>query len=759
MSLYQPTNVTPSLLNADASGIVDATDDLTVSWQINGPDAMTAFQIEIRTIDGRMVWTTHDTPLFLSTTGCPAYGKDNHGDIVPFSYTITADELYNYLGNHLYVNGGEFVITIRQIWGGDPGGETQLIGSKGYDQPWIAIASFKTMAKPTFTVSGYDPTVPSTYRITSREHTFSFLTFPEVHAVTQEPTNSISWFRWKMYENKGVVATPIAGREIYDTGVIYGTNNMSMTYDGLRNNSQICVQCTACDQFGRIATSNLYGFVVSYTVTQLDFPVTVSALPTGSAIEVHWDGTSYIPGVATGNYQLDKGLLYLPNDGSDTVYWDTVDDVPMEFDLPWIFVYKGRLDKSNATPLFQISGSEVANNVGMKYDLDARSLTVYYGDISNPTTYFAVPTPTEYQTTITAIVYATSNGKVNLWIREDDQVSGLFPSNSLLPSDTLYPYLALNALSKQSEYSAPALSPLTTSAVTEISVGGKQYCTCAQLFKYSAEALGRLMTLAFDSKTYSGKEFITNDTYFRTNFESNLNAGSLVGLDDLVGWRIYRSTGADADHYETLGVLPMSAMTFYDYTARTDGTLYQYEICPLTDTDEGKKIDSGITTNAPFGIKCWDYSLIECEYSEEMQCYRFIAEYLFGKNLKTGDISNNNAPNVLQNFTKYPTIQLSAQNYKSGSLTSLIGVITKSEDSNIAYRDTRTLRDAILELSNTNNSLFLKTRKGDILAVRVANAISMATEDNTPEQAQTATIQWVEVDNAEGKFILDYSVD
>ena len=45
MALFQPTNITPSVLGELGNGTVDITQDLTVTWQVNGNSAMTAFEI------------------------------------------------------------------------------------------------------------------------------------------------------------------------------------------------------------------------------------------------------------------------------------------------------------------------------------------------------------------------------------------------------------------------------------------------------------------------------------------------------------------------------------------------------------------------------------------------------------------------------------------------------------------------------------------------------------------------------------------
>ena len=117
------------------------------------------------------------------------------------------------------------------------------------------------------------------------------------------------------------------------------------------------------------------------------------------------------------------------------------------------------------------------------------------------------------------------------------------------------------------------------------------------------------------------------------------------------------------------------------------------------------------------------------------------------------DISNNNAPQILQNFTRYPTVQPSPFNYKTGTLSSLIGTI-----SNGVYSDTVSERNEIMDLSITQNTLFLKSRKGDLMKIRISGAIESGTMDNSAAQAQTVKIPWVEIgDASEARIIITES--
>ena len=64
------------------------------------------------------------------------------------------------------------------------------------------------------------------------------------------------------------------------------------------------------------------------------------------------------------------------------------------------------------------------------------------------------------------------------------------------------------------------------------------------------------------------------------------------------------------------------------------------------------------------------------------------------------------------------------------------------------------LRMELYALSTTGNTLFLKNRKGDLIQIRIAGEVSVSTLDASQQQAQTASIPWVEIGSTEGKRIV-----
>ena len=169
--------------------------------------------------------------------------------------------------------------------------------------------------------------------------------------------------------------------------------------------------------------------------------------------------------------------------------------------------------------------------------------------------------------------------------------------------------------------------------------------------------------------------------------------------------------------------------TYYYFPVGESGTVYE-----------------PIVSNA-VRLCCWNWTLLEC--SEQADgTYSVLQAFQFANNVSTSEISNNNTPGVFGNLSRYPTVQRSVRNYKSGVLNALIGTIT-----NATYADTAAQRDAIFALATSNYPLFLKSRKGDVWRVAISGEITMETADTTKEQTQSVSLPWVEIGSANGVSI------
>ena len=186
-----------------------------------------------------------------------------------------------------------------------------------------------------------------------------------------------------------------------------------------------------------------------------------------------------------------------------------------------------------------------------------------------------------------------------------------------------------------------------------------------------------------------------------------------------------------------------------DYSARS-GQSYIYYVFPegiLSYLTEPMKTEQ-------VNVQYYYWAIVEAEPSLDMKStYSVIAAYYFRYNTSEGQISNNNNPQISQNFTRYPTRQGTTSNYKTGTVSGYIGKRTKP---NVEYVDTIAQSEALFELSNTENALFLIDPKGHFLRIHTAAATTLAVDTKSRQLPQTVTVSWVEIASTEGTHLVMY---
>lgn len=189
-----------------------------------------------------------------------------------------------------------------------------------------------------------------------------------------------------------------------------------------------------------------------------------------------------------------------------------------------------------------------------------------------------------------------------------------------------------------------------------------------------------------------------------------------------------------------------------DYSAKS-GRTYTYYVFP---TGIQEFLTDPMVSNE-VAVQYWFWSILEAQATDDtgvnfsaMKAYSF----RYGEGgVSEGAISNNNNPTISANFTRYPTWQGTTPNYLSGSVSGFIGTISRDS---MTYSDTAAQSDALYALSNSQNALFLIDPKGHFLRIRIASAITVATDHKKREMPQTATVSWVEVGTTEGVHVIMY---
>lgn len=686
MAIFQPGQVTPDLRSGLGLGVVDATQPMTVSWHIQGASALQRFSISILLNNAA---STQKYTTGQLTTGCPAYGTASDGTPQFFSYTIPAATL----SGAGITNGNEYKIVIRQWW------------SANDSVTQTSASVFITRAAPSLSISA----IGTSGVISTRYYNFR-------GTYSQEQGDVLNWFRWQIARSDN------HDNPFFDSGNISGTMDIGCYYDGFLPNVSYSVRLTAQTENGVSIDTGWSDFSANYSMPSVGGQIDAGCVGGTDAVLINWSNIGYIPGVATGNYSISNGLLTIP--AGTIIRWNQQGSSAISFAAPWGIIWKGTLTNADAT-IFTVVQSD--GHVTLTYTHANDTLT-----LRKASAVLATQSGIGKNPTVTVILTATQ-----LYIREEYLTGGLMPSNTLYPNNTLYP-----SSSSSTQVNTYTLNvSYTQRAITEFRLSGYQVSDYFEVVNGVPSAA--TITAAITNGNYSPS--ITDNEYMETEFTSGLNAGTLsLDGDMIVGYSLYRRT-AGSDTLVKIAETDAETTKAYDYSALSQQGPYNYYLFPKGATTyiASPLISGGV-------IPCWwNYTLMECEETTTKNVYTVLSAFKFRYNINTGAISNNNTPTILQNFTPYPKIQIAPQNYKSSSLTGLIGVVDWSSGQP-EYIDTIEWRNMIYALSVTKNPLFLKTRKGELIRVKVSAAISMQTGDNMREQPFNMTLPWVEVGSSDG---------
>lgn len=688
--LFQPTNIFPSSRGGLGNGTIDATQDLVVSWQVNGNSSMVAFQIVIYKND------TASTQVYSTgklTDGTPFYGTNYAGNVQFFTYAIPASAL----SSAGITNGNEYKLVITQWWGAtDEQSVTQT-----------SAAAFITRSTPVLTLDN----VPDT--MAARDYTFTA-------SYEQAQGDTLNWIRWQ------IAFADDTANPFYDTQNIYGTAQLQTYYDGFFRGNEYAVRVRIQTENGIEADTGWVSFAVEFDSNPLSGIVKASKVVGGrSAVLVEWPAISYIPGTATGDYTITDNVLSLPVGSS--VVWDSANNEPMDFPSPWTLIMRGKLVNATSTPLVITTTN---GTIEVSYDYYEKLFSISSNGNAIITETSFVP-----DREFTIIVTPTT-----IYLRYLMFGGGLYPGETLYPSASLFPARDVEPV----VIKVSAAIPGEQGAITSIEIAGPT------TFDYITVLNGVLSQQEMDSAYIDGTytPAYGENTLLRVDFTDELQGGNLGQTDDaLVGLAIYRQQSDDRVLQHIID-LPLATGAILDYGTASQQGPYTYYLFPV---GASTYISDPIASNK-VNPCFWNWTILECSQRGDGS-YVVDAEYTFANNVSSGSVSNNNSPNVLRNFTPYPTVQLDNANYMSGTLKSLIGVVDYTGGQN-EYSDSISLRNAIFALSVSRKTLLLKNRKGDFIEIKVSGSVSMETWDNSRQQAQTMSLPWVEIGSAENYSVV-----
>lgn len=701
LQLFQPTNVTPDTRGSFGNGVVlvdtnAEADSVTVSWQVNGNTPMTGFKIDFTDMDGTALYSTGRL-----TNGCPFYPVDQEGEVQRFSYSVTQfDPSTSFLRQAT-----EGLIRITQYWGFSL--EHNIVQSS--PSPYLVRS----------------PLVPYFYQdsgSTVKKRTASFS-----GSFSGTNTDGLLWVRW-------VLKRSGTGQVVKDTGKIYGCVRLKFSYDGFLPGDYY-LSLSGGTSAG--VESAPYGKTVHVEYTEESSSVKVRARQAcdgESAVEVRWNYPAYIPRAgSTGDYTLNSDRSYtLDADASMT--WNKVSGYDMYFAPPWSFIWSGAIvSETTAVKPFVLG---MQNGYTIEFRCNGASAvasrTIVLAVLENGTVKATVTLGTRF-----------ANG----------------PAFVCLTQDRVFLQFNRSGVTTFADVSLGTAFAQT--AITSVKIQGPS------TMKF-IKVVGHVIEGENDGETggcgkgrerdpvsnYMGSEANARydvETEFLVKFKSiqDWNGGNWSINQKLTGLNLYRKKAGE-DILELAGYAGgITVRGMLDYGARSRGGPYTYYLYPLAENNLGGA--PAISEEVSPSFVNW--TVLSCiKHQGE---YHVEKSFLFGMNLSSGAVSNNNRPNLLENFTPYPTVQLAPQNYRSGTLQSLIGTIDHSGGQE-KYTDSVEMMDAIWELSTTTNYLFLKDRKGNLMMIRPNGEITMTTKDESVEQAQTVSFPWVEVADASEARIKSY---
>ena len=245
----------------------------------------------------------------------------------------------------------------------------------------------------------------------------------------------------------------------------------------------------------------------------------------------------------------------------------------------------------------------------------------------------------------------------------------------------------------------------------------------------------------------------------RLEVDDGYDESEISNLPNYWRWIITRTRVSDGVE-ETAAILPKGQTLLYDYGARNNTEYYYRAYCGLGNADGYCYRSNNVKMKY-----YWDWAIIEAE-PETLNAYYLVSHpfpntmyhvkrvFKFQGNVESGSVTNDNKPNVQDNFTPYPTVQKSGRKGLSGTLKAWVGRVTNGE-----FSDSIEEINKIMDLSTSETVKFLRDRKGNIRMIEIGDPIRKETQDPYAEQPVAVEVPWVEVGDASESQIVSLLTD
>ena len=474
-------------------------------------------------------------------------------------------------------------------------------------------------------------------------------------------------------------------------------------------------------------------------------------------------------------------MLYQPSNISpDEIYGTGTVDITQDLDISW------RVNGDSAMSAYQVVFYQ--NNAASTQIYSTGKVTVspaFWGvDYTGQAQYYTVTIPSA---TLTGAGMANGNEYkflITQWWSASDSVTQFTPSLFLTRGEPTVTIDALpNPLTQQetsftATYSQAQGDGLTwvqweladvsvsggNSVYAEFYDSGPIYGTGELQLDYSGFLNGNTYAVRCTVETENGIQASTGWQEFAVSYTLDPPTGS-VQVCQIAGspctwisWDIditadgYTIMRQDAGSTKLVKIADVDNTTgqIQDYSARS-GHTYTYYVFPTNDVD----YTTQPMTADPVKVQYWGWAIVEAQPTAVANEYSVLRSYIFKYGtggVSEGQFSNNNSPQISQNFTRYPTRQGASANYLTGSVAGFVGTVSASKN----YTDTTSQSDALFNLSTTTNPLFLHDPKGHFLRIHTSGPMSLAIDHKSAVMPQTMTVPWVEIGTTENVHLILY---
>lgn len=240
------------------------------------------------------------------------------------------------------------------------------------------------------------------------------------------------------------------------------------------------------------------------------------------------------------------------------------------------------------------------------------------------------------------------------------------------------------------------------------------------------------------------------------------------------GFYVIRAIKDEPDTSVVVGYVNGFISRFYDYSYQREET-YEYSIVPIfnpagTNTDNEEELVRGIAYKikpyirfntqiiSVIGTKT-NFNTEDTELTELENCYMIddseFGSWYFKLNAEDKNVTVVTDKTIFENDYRFPSVNQTDRNYKTGSITVMLGNYYQNEDKQWSYKDSIRLQNKFQEFANNGKVKMLRDEIGNVLPVD----ITLKSFDYLPQAIPTSisvTFEWTQINSEDKLGVYDY---